>query len=217
MYCASQARYHELMATASRNPAPALRKAPKKAKALPRIHKEMSVAEIMGLLPEAGPLLGEYGLHCFNCSANTMETLEEGYMSHGFAENELDNLIQDLNTMLRERPERPQTLTLTKDAAEALMGIASAEGKAGEGLQVGTDEAGGFCMEFQKEAEDDSLVFFHREVPDMRLFATPTTLSRIGGSTVDFREGRFKLDLPEAAKVGCGCGGACGGECKCKT
>jgi hypothetical protein len=79
-------------------------------------------------------------------------------------------------------------------------------------LQVGTDEAGGFCMEFRKEPEEDSSVFFHREVPAMRLFATPLTLSRIGGSTIDFREGRFKLDLPEdvgGAKKECACGGNC--------
>lgn len=180
----------------------------------------MSVAEIMALLPEAGPLLGEYGLHCFNCAANTMETLEEGYFSHGFAENELDELIEDLNTLLRDRPERPLTLSVTKEAAAALLEIARAEQKAGEGLQVGTDEAGGFCMEFRKEPEEGSLVFFHREVPDMRLFATSLTLSRIGGSSIDFREGRFKLDLPEdAAKKSCACGGKgecqCGGDCGC--
>lgn len=210
------------MATASRNPAPATKKTAKKTPVLPRIHKDMSVAEITALLPEAGPLLSEYGLHCFNCAANMSETLEEGYMSHGFQENELDDLVNDLHTMLRERPDRPLMLTVTKPAAEALLGIGAAEGKAGHGLQVGTDETGGFCMEFSATAEEDSLVFFHREVPDMKLFATPLTLSRIGGSTIDFRDGRFKLDLPEdAQKKACACGGKgdckCGGNCGCKA
>jgi hybrid cluster-associated redox disulfide protein len=172
----------------------------------------MSVAEIISLLPEAQSVLADYGLHCFNCSANMTETLEEGYMSHGFAENELDDLIGDLNEMLKNRPERPLTLTITKDAASSLADLAAQEGKVKEGLQVGTDESGGFCMEFRLQPEEESLVFFHREVPQLRLYATPLTLSRIGGSTIDFREGRFKLDLPESeslAKDGCGCGKSC--------
>lgn len=214
VFSPSKGRYHKPMATARRNPAHRPKKAAKTAPKI-RIHKHMSVAEIVALLPESESVLGEYGLHCFNCSANMSETLEEGYMSHGFAENELDDLIGDLNDMLKNRPERPQTLTITKDAASSLFELAAQEGKSAEGLQVGTDEAGGFCMEFRKSPEEDSLLFFHREVPALRLFATPLTLSRIGGSTIDFREGRFKLDLPESelmAKGEC----ACGGKCSCK-
>jgi hybrid cluster-associated redox disulfide protein len=208
------------MATKSGNPVAKPQKREKKPKkqAAPalRIHKHMSVAEIVGLLPEAESVLGEYGLHCFNCSANMSETLEEGYLSHGFAENELPDLVEDLNDLLRDRPERPLKLTVTKEAGKALLGIAEKEGKARECLQVGTDEAGGFCMEFRKEPEEGSLVFFHREVPEMRLFAIPMTLQRIGGSTIDFREGRFKLDLPEDAKAAKKDGCGCGGNCSCK-
>jgi hybrid cluster-associated redox disulfide protein len=213
VFSPSKGRYHKPMATARRNPVHRPKKAAKTAPKF-RIHKHMSVAEIVALLPESESVLGEYGLHCFNCSANMSETLEEGYMSHGFAENELDDLIGDLNDMLKNRPERPQRIEITKPAAQALVGISLEEGKMNEGLQVGTDEAGGFCMEFRKTPEEESLVFFHREVPELRLFATPLTLSRIGGSTIDFRDGRFKLDLPEdevTAKAGC----ACGGKCSC--
>ncbi len=173
----------------------------------------MSVAEVLALLPEAESVLGAYGLHCFNCSANTMETLEEGYLSHGFEEDQLQNLMTDLNELLQNRPPRPMKMTITKAAAEGLLTLAKAEGKEGEALQVGTDEAGGFCMEFRKEPEEESVVFFHREVPTMRLFATHLTLSRIGGSTIDFREGRFKLDLEEAKGKACACGG---GSCSCR-
>ena len=172
----------------------------------------MSVAEILALLPEAEPVLSAYGLHCFNCSANMSETLEEGYLSHGFPEEELPDLVHDLNDTLRNRPPRPHTLTVTKEAAKGLLEIARKEGKQSEILQVGTDEVGGFCMEFRNTPEEESIVFSHREVPEMRLFATSLTLGRIGGSTIDFREGRFKLDLPEASVKGCACGG---GECKC--
>jgi hybrid cluster-associated redox disulfide protein len=205
-------RYNELMASSRKNPVPARKKEVKKEPPTARIHRAMPVGEIVGLLPESEKLLAEYGLHCFNCSANMTETLEEGYLSHGFEDDSLDALVADLNEMLANRPPRPQTLTVTKEAAQKLHLLASSEGKADEALQVGTDEVGGFCMEFRKQPEEESLLFFHREVPEMRLFATSDTLQRIGGSTIDFREGRFKLDLAEAMKGAC----ACGGSCKCK-
>jgi hypothetical protein len=54
--------------------------------------------------------------------------------------------------------------------------------------------------------------FFHREVPDLILITNSETLGRIGGSTIDFRDGRFKLDVPSSAQCACKDGGAC--SCK---
>ncbi len=166
----------------------------------------MRVAEILVMLPEAEPVIAQYGLHCFNCSANAYETLDEGCRTHGFTEVDIDDLVTDLNELLAQRPERPQTLTVTLLAAEQLHQIAKQEDKRDQGLLVGVDEFGGFCMEFQEKPAEDTKVFFHADLPSMRLFATILTLQRIGGATIDFREGRFKLDLPEDAKAGaCGC------------
>ncbi len=175
----------------------------------------MRVLEILALLPEAEKLLAEYGLHCFHCSQNATETLLDGCKSHGFSDEDIGDLITDLNEMLSAKPARPQTLTLTKDAAVALQKIMETEGKIDHGLCVGLDEAGGFCMEFQHEPTSDDKTFCNNEVPSVRLFASPLALSRIGGAMIDFREGRFKLDLPAdqaglpTANVACSCGSAC--------
>lgn len=169
----------------------------------------MRVAEILALLPESESLLARYGLSCFHCSSNAFETLEEGCYSHGFTDEDLGDLVTDLNELLKDRPERPQTLTVTLPAAHALLAIAKSEGKAGQSLLVGVDEAGGFCMEFQKKSPAGTKVFFHADAPAMKLYATPLTLQRIGGATIDFRDGRFKLDLADA-KAACGCGDQCG-------
>lgn len=177
------------------------------------ISKDMRVIEILSLLPEAEPVLAQYGLHCFHCSANVAETLEEGCASHGFTTEDIDDLVTDLNELLGSRPDRPEFLTVTLPAAENLSSIAAAEGKADYVLVVGVDELGGFCMEFSPEPPPSALSFFHPDLPAMKLFATTLTLSRIGGATIDYREGRFKLDLPEAdvATEKCACGkGTCG-------
>ncbi len=186
----------------------------------PVIYRSMNVAEILALLPDSASLLAQYGLSCFSCSANTTETLEDGCRTHGFSDEDLDDLITDLNQMLADKPERPQTLTLAKDAALQLKDILAAEGKAGWGLQVGLDANGGFSMELAEKAEAGDTTFDCAEVPGIALFASPVTLFSIGGATIDFRDGRFKLDLPEdlikksccQGKDACECGG---GECGC--
>lgn len=187
---------------------------PRTKSAAGRIERGMCVADILTLLPHAEKLIAEYGLSCFGCSANTTESLEEGCRSHGMPEAEIDDLVTDLNELLAHRPARPATLEITEAAARALFGILEAEGKTAWGLLVALDEAGGFCMELRKEPSPDDAVFTNAVVPGLRVFASSLTLRAVGGSTVDFRDGRFKLDMPETAAKGTGC--ACGGNCSCK-
>lgn len=177
-----------------------------------RISKDMRVHDILTLLPYAGPLMAEYGLHCFTCSFNATESLEEGCKSHAMRDSTIDDLVNDLNVLLNERPDRPQTLTITEAAAHALKEILQQEGKAGWGLHVGLDSNGGFSMDFVEEGQRDDSIFFHASVPEVRLFASTATLEGIGGSTIDVRDGRFKLDMPEDRQSGCACknSGVCG-------
>lgn len=175
------------------------------------VHKGMTVSDILIRHPQATEIMAEYGLHCFGCSANDMETLEEGCLGHGFEPIDIENLVTDINEMIENMPAKPQTLIITEEAAKQIGKIASAEGKANEGLSVLADEHGGFFMEFRKDAEHGDKTFQNEKVPDVKIFASMLTLQRIGGSTIDFREDRFKLDVEE---VGGGC--ACGGKCACK-
>lgn len=171
----------------------------------------MRVSDILALLPHAGPLIARYGLSCFGCSANTLETLEDGCRSHGMPEAEIDDLVADLNELLAHRPARPERIALTEDAARALHAVLEQQGKTGWGLVVALDEQGGFCMELREEPASDDKIFAHEAVPEVRLFASALTLGAIGGATIDVRDGRFKLDLPEdARKHACTCGGTCG-------
>lgn len=180
----------------------------------------MRVSDILTLLPNSEPLIAQYGLSCFSCSANDSENLEDGCRTHGMPEAEIDDLVTDLNELLKDRPARPQMLTLTAPAARALGELLAAEGKAHWGLLVGLDSSGGFSMEFREKPEDDDKQFHNDEVPAVRLFANATTLAGIGGATIDLRDGRFKLDMPEASqKRTCACSGGecdCGGNCGCK-
>ncbi len=172
----------------------------------------MLVREIVTLCPQAADIMAEYGMHCFSCALGGSETLEEGGRIHGFEDEVIDALLEDINEALVNAPARPQTLTVTQSAAQGIRTIAEGEKKIGQGLAVIVDESGGFCMEFRPEAEKGDLIFFNEAEPDVKIFASTLTLSRIGGATIDMADGRFKLDLPES-KSGC-CGGS-GEDCGC--
>ncbi len=169
----------------------------------------MRVSELLTVLPEASTVLARYGLHCAGCVYNGIETIAQGCMGHGYTEEDVALLLADLNTLARERPERPQSITVTQTAAEHLLQIATAEGREHDVLEVAVDERGGFCLEFRDKAPAGALDFGHPQVR-LTIVATPLTLGRIGGATVDFRDERFKLDLPEDAAACCGKGEGCG-------
>ena len=168
------------------------------------------------MLPEAKSVLAEYGLHCFSCAGSEFENLDEGCRGHGFSDEEIDELVDDLNQMLRDLPARPETLIVMEDAARAIKKVADDEGQKHAILAVIADASGGFCMEFRSSAESksDEKVFVHTAVPEVHVIASPLTLKRIGGATIDFREGRFKLDLPEDTRTSC-CNGFDNG-CSCE-
>ncbi len=175
----------------------------------PVIHEDMNVMEVIALHPKAGEIMGEYGLHCFQCAFNTMDSLEAGARTHGLTDTDIENLVTDLQDLIDTVPAKPHILILTRAGADALKGIGKQEGKNTVMLRVTTEAAGGFCMEFDDKKKKDDAEFACEGVKDVSVIASPETLWRIGGSTIDFREGRFKLDIENA----CACGG---NECGCK-
>lgn len=176
------------------------------------INKNMTVREIMTLVPASADIMIEYGLHCFSCSVGGVETLAEGCQMHGFDEDTVEALVEDINSALGDAPKRPQTLVITADAARGIRDIAAAEKKDDQILVVTLDEQGGFCLEFQEKPLLGDIEFTNPDVADVRIFASVLTLSRIGGSTIDVRDGRFKLDVPDEE------GGCCGGGgCDCNN
>jgi hybrid cluster-associated redox disulfide protein len=176
------------------------------------ITKDWTVSAIVERYPQATEVMAEYGLHCFGCSANTLESLEEGCLGHGFTEDDVRDLVLDINEMIRTTPARPQKLTVTKAAALAIKDVAEQEKIDLLGLSVVAGSDGGFALEFRAAPELGEKIFRNVEVSDVRVFASTLVLQRIGGATIDVREGKFKLDVEGGGK---GCGGNEEG-CGCK-
>lgn len=178
----------------------------------------MIVQEILTLCPDAYGIMAEYGLHCSSCSIGGMESLGDGCAMHGFDDETIDALIDDLNESIVDQPVRPAHIEVSAEAAEALSSVAKQEKMDSCCLAVVMDGHGGFCMEFRDDVNKGDLEFAHENHPSVRVSASPEVLWRIGGAKIDHRDGRFKLDLPEDSTRSCACGkdGCCGeGECGC--
>jgi hybrid cluster-associated redox disulfide protein len=55
------------------------------------------IADLLLAMPEASDILMAHGLGCVECQFSTFETLEEGFLSHGFSRQELEAVLADLN------------------------------------------------------------------------------------------------------------------------
>jgi len=120
------------------------------------VSKHMRVQELLALFPQAADVMQEYGLHCFACDLGGMETLEEGCQAHHMGGEEIDELIDDINTAIAESPKREWVLTITPAAAEGIAAVAEAERRKHQALRVAVDAEGSFCLEFcEKPGEFD--------------------------------------------------------------
>jgi len=140
-----------------------------------------------------------------------METLEEGCQRHGLTPEETDDILQELNRLLRKTTQKHLALTITEEAALELRRIAMQERCKAQFL-VTTDTAGNFCMEHTRKPTGMQQ-FFNPDVPSVSLFVSPLSIHHLGGGCVDFRNGAFALDLPSTSqKTHSGCNGMC--DCK---
>ncbi len=178
-----------------------------------KISKEMTIEDIFTKFPQKAQKLAQAitsaGLHCVGCQASTWETLEAGMLGHGYAPEEIDGLVEDLNAILEESFD-PNIVQMTKRAAEKFKEILKEEGKEGWGLRFADQAAGcsGFeyVLDFSKQATAEDTTFNSYGVD---IHVNKKTLPRLVGSEIDYVEGLnhagFKISNPNA-KGSCGCG-----------
>lgn len=182
-------------------------------KATAQISREMTIEDIFSKFPQKSQKLAQEitnsGLHCVGCQAATWETLEAGMLSHGFREEEIDDLVDRLNAILEETCDL-SSISLTKRAAEKYRQILAEEGKEGWGLRFGDRAAGcsGFeyVLDYSEKAKADDQIFASQGVD---IHVNAQMASRLMGSEIDYIDGLngsgFKVSNPNA-KGSCGCG-----------
>ena len=191
-----------------------------KTEAVQEISKHTVIAEILAKNPDKARWLSEkmmqFGIHCVGCGASTFETLEEGVLGHGYSEHELTLLVNDLNTILREKQtmKAPSAkefqLQLTSKAMQKVKGIMKDQEKNHATLRVSILAGGCSGHTYDMEIVEKPLKSdLHFKQDGLNISVDRESMDYLNGVTVDFidtlNESGFKFNNPNATK-GCGCG-----------
>ena len=178
-----------------------------------QIHRELTIEQIFAKFPHKSQKLAQEmtnsGLHCVGCGAATWETLEAGMLSHGFAEEEIDDMVNRLNGILGEESDA-NAISMTQRAAEKFKKILAEDGRVGWGLRFADRAAGcsGFeyVLDYSETAQPDDQVFLSHGV---EIHVSKAVIDRLMGSEIDYVDGLngsgFKISNPNV-KGACGCG-----------
>lgn len=179
------------------------------------ITKEMTIEEILNQSPARGARLAQFltelGLSCSSCESATWETLEAGMASHGFGEDEIDTVVEQLNELISAPLPPKDQITLTKQAASKVRELQKADKK--EGWYLRLEERPGGCsgysyhLDFAKEANPEKDQLFLSEGIEI---AIPLSMvDHFLGTEIDYIDGLrgagFKISNPNARSA-CGCG-----------
>ncbi len=64
------------------------------------ITKDMKIEEVIKEYPDCAIIFLEQGLHCVGCPAASFETIEQGCKVHGFDDEEVGQLLDELNSFV---------------------------------------------------------------------------------------------------------------------
>jgi iron-sulfur cluster assembly accessory protein len=189
-----------------------------------KISKEMTIADILNVDPSKTKLISEilidFGIHCVGCHANAFETLEEGVLGHGYSENELNTLVENLNKLLSG--EKVETINketkvpsnfsvkLTTNALNKVKEIMKKEGKENEILRASVLSGGcsgyTYDLEVVPNAEKSDIKL---KQEDVNIAIERDSTEFLNGTEIDFidtlNESGFKFNNPNSSKE-CGCG-----------
>ncbi|MBS3072476.1 iron-sulfur cluster assembly accessory protein [Candidatus Pacearchaeota archaeon] len=185
------------------------------------ITKDMIIQDILAEHPDKAMLLSEilmeFGIHCVGCGASGFETLEEGVLGHGFSEEELDILVNNLNKAVKTKPEMKSSfnisefsIKITPKAVSKVKEIMKQEEKENNILRVSVLAGGCSGYTYDLEIIDKSFrsdLSFKKD--GLMISIDKESLEFLNGAEIDFidtlKESGFRFNNPNATKE-CGCG-----------
>ena len=117
-----------------------------------KITGQEAITEILIQLPEAEDILRAYGLHCVGCSIGAYESLFDGCRGHGFSDDEIKKVIDDLNLCLSDK--KKGNVILTTRAAKKITHFQKEQNKEGFGVLVKAKKTQGqwqYSLDFRKQ------------------------------------------------------------------
>ena len=191
-----------------------------------KITKDILISEVLALNPSKSAVLAEmlldFGIHCIGCGASTFETLGQGVVGHGFSEQQLDKLIDDLNKVIAEESETTKdnkeitteifSLKLSDNAIKKVKEIMKQKRNKNTSSTLRVSVVPGGCsgylydLQIMDKASKDDLNF---KQDGVNIAVDKKSTEMLHGMIIDYiatlNESGFKFNNPNA-QHGCGCG-----------
>ena len=68
-----------------------------------KITKSTAISAAIEMNPKAAEIMFSRGLHCIDCHASGFETIEQGAKVHGMDDKEIENMLKEINSTIRQR------------------------------------------------------------------------------------------------------------------
>ena len=171
------------------------------------VTKEMTIGDVLKNHPEAIEIMLSHGLHCVGCSVQYWETVEGGCKGHGFSDEKINQLINEINGAIKETP-KDVTFYATPKAGKKLIELAKKDNKAAIlRVEVVAGGCAGFQykLDFDKEKKSDVRI----ESQGVVFVMDNDSEKLIKGAKIEYldtlNESGFRISNPNAEES-CGCG-----------
>ena len=175
------------------------------------VTSDMTIGDVVSKYPDSAQVMISYGLHCIGCHVNIYETIEQGALGHGMSKQDVDNMIKEINSNVKESKINPnKVINLSDMAAKKIQELAKKYKKTGHGLSLGISNGGcagfSYVMNLEQAPTADDIVIKDKKV---KIFVSKTDANLLKGSKIDYLESfdksGFVVNNPNAHST-CSCG-----------
>ncbi|AJF62829.1 MAG: Iron-sulfur cluster assembly accessory protein [archaeon GW2011_AR20] len=171
------------------------------------ITKDMTISEVIEKYPSTIETLLMTGVHCIGCHVSYFETLEQGMKGHGMTDEEIDDVIKEMNNVVKEEKlSNNEDFKITEKAASKIKEVI--KDKDGLRIEVIPGGCSGYMYNITTEDKinNDDKVF---EEKGVKVILDKESLDLLKGSKLDYvdslQDAGFRIHNPNA-KSTCGCG-----------
>jgi len=171
-----------------------------------KIHKDLTIGEVLKEVPQAADIMAKHGLHCATCSVNVFETIEMGAKGHGLDDAEITTIINEINEAAATKSQKD--IVITELAAKKTLELMKSEGKEDYGLRIEVVSGGcsgsQYFIDFDNQPMEDDQVM---EINGIKLIVSKDSIDVLKGSIIDYSDSGYKIDNPNFQRSsGCNCG-----------
>ena len=175
------------------------------------ITKDMTISEVIEKYPSTIETLLMTGVHCIGCHVSYFETLEQGMKGHGMSDEEVDEVINEMNNVIKnEKLNENEDFKITEKASIKIKEVL----KDKQGLRVEVIPGG--CSGYMYNITTEDKINNEDKVineGNVKVIIDKESFDLLKGSKLDYVDSLqgagFKIHNPNA-KSTCGCGNSFG-------